>query len=53
MGTPLDPVLTNLFKGYHEVNWLQVFKDSEIISYRRFVDDYSTLNLMLIRFMNF
>ena len=25
--------------GYHEANWLQVFKDCEIILYRRYVDD--------------
>ena len=25
--------------GYHEANWLQVFKDCEIILYRRCVDD--------------
>ena len=27
MGSPLGLVLANLFMGYHEVNWLQVFKD--------------------------
>ena len=26
MGSPLNPVLVNLFMGYHEANWLQVFK---------------------------
>ena len=26
MGSPLGPVLVNLFMGYHEANWLQVFK---------------------------
>ena len=25
--------------GYHENNWLQIFKDCEIILYRRYVDD--------------
>ena len=39
MGSPLGPVLANLFMGYHEANWLQVFKDCEIILYRRYVDD--------------
>ena len=29
--------------GYHEANWLQVFKDCEIIIYRRDVDDYICL----------
>ena len=40
MGSPLDPVLANLFMGYHEANWLQVFKDCEIILYRRYADGY-------------
>ena len=35
MGSLLGPILTNLFMGYHEANWLQVFKDCEIILYRR------------------
>ena len=39
MGSPLDPVLANLFMSYHEANWLQVFKDCEITLYRRYVDD--------------
>ena len=39
MGSPLGSVLANLFMGYHEANWLQVFKDCEIILYRRYVDD--------------
>ena len=39
MGSPLDPVLANLFMGYHEANWLQVFKGCEIILYCRYVDD--------------
>ena len=28
MGYPLGPVLANLFMGYEEANWLQVFKAS-------------------------
>ena len=36
MGSPLGP---NLFMGYHEANWLEVFKDCEIIVYLRYVDD--------------
>ena len=39
MGSPLGPVLADLFMGYHEANQLQVFKDWEIILYRRYVDD--------------
>ena len=39
MGCPLGSVLANLLMGYHEANWLQVFKDFEIILYLRYVDD--------------
>ena len=39
MGSPLGPVLPNLFMGCHKANWLQAFKDCEIILYRRYVDD--------------
>ena len=39
IGSPLGPVLTNLFMGYHEANWLQLFKDCEVILYRRYLDD--------------
>ena len=56
MGSPLGPVLANLFMGYHEANWLQVFKDCEIILYRRYVDDIICLfnsESDLISFMNF
>ena len=39
MESPLGPVLANVFMGYQEANSLQVFKDCEIILYRRYVDD--------------
>ena len=39
MGSPLSPVLANLFIGYHEANRLQVFKDSELILDCHYVDD--------------
>ena len=39
MGSPLGTVLANLFMDYHEANWLQAFRDCEIILYRRYVDD--------------
>ena len=39
MGSPLGPGLANLVMGYHEANWLQVFKHCEIISYHRYVND--------------
>ena len=39
LGSPLGLVLTNLVMGYHEANWLRVFKDCEINLYLRYVDD--------------
>ena len=39
MGSPLAPVLSNLFMGHHEKSWLENFQDSEILFYRRYVDD--------------
>ena len=39
MGSPLAPVLSNLFMGHHEKVWLENFQDSEILLYRRYVDD--------------
>ena len=39
MGSPLGPVLANLFMGYYETLWLNTFREREIILYRRYVDD--------------
>ena len=39
MGSPLAPILDNLFMGYHEKSWLENYKDSKISIYRRYVDD--------------
>ena len=39
MGSPLAPILANLFMGYHEKSWLENYKDSKISIYRRYVDD--------------
>ena len=39
MGSPLGPVLVNLFMGYHEQKWLQSFEECELILYRGYVDD--------------
>ena len=38
MGSPLAPVLANLFMGHHEMNWLDT-SPSEILFYRRHVDE--------------
>ena len=39
MESPLDPILSNLFMGYHEQKWLQSFEECELILYRRCVND--------------
>ena len=39
MGSPLAPVLANLFMGHHEKTWLNEFRECEVIFYRRYVDD--------------
>ena len=39
MGSPMSPVLTNLFMGYYEQKWLQRFEEYELILYCRYVDD--------------
>ena len=38
VGSPLAPVLANLFMGHHEKMWLDTFS-SGIFFYRRYVDD--------------
>jgi len=39
MGSPLAPVLANLFMGHHEKIWLEQYRDSQVLFYRRYVDD--------------
>ena len=39
MGSPLGPVLANLFMSYYETMWLNTFRECEMILYRRYVDD--------------
>ena len=39
MGSPLAPVLANLFMGHPEKLWLKNFQGSTILFYRRYVDD--------------
>ena len=43
MGSPLGPVLANLFMGYHEQKWLQSFEEYELVLYCRYVDDIMCL----------
>ena len=40
MGSPLAPVLANLFMGFHEDQWLKNYHDPDsVLFYRRYVDD--------------
>ena len=39
MGSPLGPVLANLFMGYHEGKWIENYGGSKPIHYKRFMDD--------------
>ena len=39
MGSPLGPVIANVFMGYHEKIWLEEFKTCEVVLQRRYVDD--------------
>ena len=39
MGSPLGPVLANLFMGFHEKNWLSEYDGPRVMFYRRYVDD--------------
>ena len=43
MGSPLGPILANLFMGYYENMWLNTFRECEIILYQRYVDDIKCL----------
>ena len=39
MGSPLGPVLANLFMGVHEADWLRSYPGQCPLFYRRYVDD--------------
>ena len=39
MGSPLGPVLANIFMGHHEDNWLNNYQQSKPVYYKRYVDD--------------
>ena len=39
MGSPLAPVLANLFMGHHEKLWINEFQGNKPRFYRRYVDD--------------
>jgi len=39
MGSPLAPVLANLFMGHNEKDWIENYKGSKILFYRRYTED--------------
>ena len=39
MGSPLAPVLVNIFMGFHESKWLNEYNLSNLKFYLRYVDD--------------
>ena len=39
MGSPLGPVLANLFLGFHEKRWLDQFQFCDVLLQRRYVDE--------------
>ena len=39
MGSPLAPVLANIFKGFHESKWLNEYNLKKPKLYLRYVDD--------------
>ena len=44
MGSPLGPILANIFLCYHESNWLKDWpKDCKPVYYKRYVDDIFVL----------
>ena len=43
MGSPLVPALANLFMSHYETKWLQNEKASDVLHYKRYVDDVFSL----------
>lgn len=43
MGSPLAPVLANIFMSHHEKIWIDNFNGSKPLFYRRYVDDIFAL----------
>ena len=39
MGSPLAPVLVNIFMGFHESKWLNEYNVNKTKFYLRYVDD--------------
>ena len=44
MGSPLGPVLANLFMGFYEKQWLKEFNFCKVLLYHCYVDDICLFN---------
>ena len=56
MGSPLAPVLANIFMGFHESKWLNEYNLNKSKFYLRYVDDILTAfdnEQDLLSFLNF
>ena len=55
MGSPLAPVLANFFMGHYEKLWLEKYTGTQVLYYRRYVDDIIVvfkIPMMLTCFFN-
>ena len=53
MGSPLAPILANIFMGYHENEWIRNYNYGGLFYYKRYVDDIFAvfeLKIMLFHF---
>ena len=39
MGSPIAPLVFNIFMGHHERNWTKHYNGPDVLFYRRYVDD--------------
>ena len=58
MGSPLGPVLANVFMGFHEANWIKNYQKEKPLVYKRYVDDIFCLfeteadSLLFLEYLN-
>ena len=43
MGSPLEPILANIFMGYHAKGWIKNYNYGGTLYYKRYVDDIFTV----------
>ena len=53
MGSPLAPILANIFMGSHERNWITKYKDTKPFFYCRYLDDIFCVFTSETEAMNF